>query len=135
MMIEIQGPELEALIQAWMRHGSFDSVEDALLQALRTAQLPLDRTRSRLRGGAEPTGLAIVSAFQASPFKEIDLEPMRFPMPVSLVEEGRRAGHIFSQPDLLIAATAVRHGLTVATRDQGDFSKTGVSLVNPWEPV
>jgi predicted nucleic acid-binding protein len=52
-----------------------------------------------------------------------------------LVEDGRRVGHTFSQPDLLIAATALRHGLTVATRDKGDFKRTGASLVNPWEPI
>ena len=34
-----------------------------------------------------------------------------------LVEEGRKAGHTFSQPDLIIAATALHHGLTVVWRD------------------
>ena len=34
-----------------------------------------------------------------------------------LVEQGRKAGHTFSQPDLIIAATALQHGLTVVTRD------------------
>jgi predicted nucleic acid-binding protein len=32
-----------------------------------------------------------------------------------LVEEGRKTGHTFSQPDLIIAATAIQHGLTVVT--------------------
>ena len=31
-----------------------------------------------------------------------------------LVAEGRCVGHTFSQPDLVIAATALHHGLTVA---------------------
>ena len=34
-----------------------------------------------------------------------------------LVEEGRKTGHTFSQPDLIIAATAIHHGLTLVTRD------------------
>jgi predicted nucleic acid-binding protein len=34
-----------------------------------------------------------------------------------LVEEGRKAGHTFSQPDLIIAATAQHHGLTIVSRD------------------
>ncbi|HYE27859.1 MAG TPA: type II toxin-antitoxin system VapC family toxin [Allosphingosinicella sp.] len=34
--------------------------------------------------------------------------------------------------DALIAATALVHGLTVATRDVGDFRRTGVVLLNPW---
>jgi hypothetical protein len=50
-----------------------------------------------------------------------------------LVEDGRKAGHTFSQPDLIIAATALHHGLTVVTRDTGDYAKARVSLFNPWE--
>lgn len=49
-----------------------------------------------------------------------------------LVEEGRKAGHTFPQPDLLIAATALHHGLTVVTRDTGGYDRTSVSLLNPW---
>lgn len=49
-----------------------------------------------------------------------------------LVEEGRKAGHTFSQPDLIIAATALHHGLTVVSRDTADYTKTRVPLFNPW---
>lgn len=49
-----------------------------------------------------------------------------------LVEEGRKAGHTYPQPDLLIAATGIRHGLTVVTRDQGDYERTRVPILNPW---
>lgn len=49
-----------------------------------------------------------------------------------LVEEGRKAGHTFSQPDLIIAATALHHGLTVVTRDTGDYQLARVPLLNPW---
>lgn len=49
-----------------------------------------------------------------------------------LVEEGRQSGHTFSQPDLIIAATALHHGLTVVSRDTADYVKTRVSLFNPW---
>lgn len=49
-----------------------------------------------------------------------------------LVEDGRKAGHTFSQPDLIIAATALHHGLTVVTRDTGDFALARVPLLDPW---
>ena len=49
-----------------------------------------------------------------------------------LVEDGRKAGHTFSQPDLIIAAIAVHHGLTVVTRDTGDYALARVPLLNPW---
>lgn len=50
-----------------------------------------------------------------------------------LVEEGRKTRYTFSQPDLIIAATALLHGLTVVTRDTGDFEKARTPVVNPWE--
>jgi predicted nucleic acid-binding protein len=49
-----------------------------------------------------------------------------------LVEDGRKAGHTFSQPDLIIAATALHHGLTVVSRDIGDFQKARAPVLNPW---
>jgi predicted nucleic acid-binding protein len=52
-----------------------------------------------------------------------------------LVEEGRKAGHTFSQPDLIIAATAIHHGLTLVTRDRSDYDKTRVPVINPWDAV
>lgn len=38
-----------------------------------------------------------------------------------------------SDRDALIAATALVHGLTVATRNVADFERTGVGVVNPWD--
>ena len=35
--------------------------------------------------------------------------------------------------DGLIAATALLHGLTVATRNTRDYHRAGVQVVNPWE--
>lgn len=49
-----------------------------------------------------------------------------------LVEDGRKAGHTYSQPDLIIAATALHYGLTVVTRDTGDFKRARVPVLNPW---
>jgi len=34
--------------------------------------------------------------------------------------------------DVLIAATAMVHGMTVVTRNTADFAPTGVPVVNPW---
>ncbi|MGG7674957.1 type II toxin-antitoxin system VapC family toxin [Pseudomonas sp. WC2] len=38
-----------------------------------------------------------------------------------------------NESDALIAATALVHGLTVVTRNTGDFKSSGVALINPWE--
>lgn len=37
-----------------------------------------------------------------------------------------------SHRDALIAATALVHGMTVATRNVSDFTPTGVQTFNPW---
>jgi predicted nucleic acid-binding protein len=50
-----------------------------------------------------------------------------------LVEDGRKRGHTFSQPDLFIAATALEHGLTVVTRDAADYTAAGAAVFNPWK--
>jgi toxin FitB len=35
--------------------------------------------------------------------------------------------------DAFIAATALTHGMTVVTRNVGDFRPMGVEILNPWE--
>lgn len=50
-----------------------------------------------------------------------------------LMQDGRKTGHTFSQPDLLIAAIAAHHGLTVVSRDRVHYERAGVPVVNPWE--
>ena len=49
-----------------------------------------------------------------------------------LVAEGRKAGHTYSQPHLIIAATALHHDLTVVSRDVSHFKKARVPVLNPW---
>ncbi len=49
-----------------------------------------------------------------------------------LVEDGRKVGHTFSQPDLIIAATTLHHGLTVVSGDVSDYQKAHAPVFNPW---
>jgi len=50
----------------------------------------------------------------------------------SLAEDGARVGHMFFAPELIIAATAVHHGLTIVTRDTKEYKLAGVPVINPW---
>lgn len=43
-------------------------------------------------------------------------------------------GRRVAQADMLIAATALVHGLTLATRNLRDFADCGVTLVDPFSP-
>jgi predicted nucleic acid-binding protein len=47
--------------------------------------------------------------------------------------EAARKGRTLHPVDGLLCATALVHGLTVATRNEADVAVTGVGLVNPWE--
>jgi len=49
-----------------------------------------------------------------------------------LVEEGRKFGHTFTQPDLIIAATGLHHGLTIVSRDTSEFLMARASVLDPW---
>ena len=49
-----------------------------------------------------------------------------------LIDYGRKSGHTFSQPDLIIAATALEHGLTLVSRNTRDYQKARVTVLNPW---
>ena len=50
-----------------------------------------------------------------------------------LMEDGRKAGHTFSQPDLRIAAIVAHQGLRVVSRDRVHCERAGVPVLNPWE--
>ena len=49
-----------------------------------------------------------------------------------LIEDGRNVGHTFSQPDLMIAAIALHHGLTIVSRDVSDYQKAHTPVFSPW---
>jgi hypothetical protein len=79
MTIELRRPELEALIMERMRSGRFLDVEDALMQALETSPVT-DRTPAT--AAKNRTGADLIAAMQASPYRDIEIEPARYRMPV-----------------------------------------------------
>lgn len=70
MTIEISNPEVQELIEKRMRSGGFSNPEAVILHALRTSS------------SAGRTGAALIAAMQASPHKDIEIEPSRGPAPV-----------------------------------------------------
>ena len=49
-----------------------------------------------------------------------------------LMAKARAAGLAIGPADGYIAATAVSHGMVVATRDTAPFQAAGVPVLNPW---
>ena len=58
------------------------------------------------------------------------------PIDVAVAEEWGRLNATMPRNtvDSLIAASARVRGLTVVTRNTGDFEDCGVALINPWQP-
>lgn len=52
-----------------------------------------------------------------------------------MTANARAAGKTLPVIDGLIAGTAIRHNLTIVTRNTGDFEVTRARVLNPWEPV
>jgi len=75
MTIEIHKPELEALIRERMKTGAFQSVEDALLQALTSSQ-PVPTANDGRRGERRKS---LAQLFAESPFKGLDIDFERDP--------------------------------------------------------
>ncbi len=51
-----------------------------------------------------------------------------------LAADAQRKGVALANIDGLIAATAIEHDLTLATRNVRDFAGVEVPILNPWEP-
>ena len=81
MTIEIHRPELEALIRQRMRIGGFQNVEDVLLEALKAS--PADAEREE-QSRDRRTGADLIAALQASPYRELDIEPPRLRLTMPL---------------------------------------------------
>jgi toxin FitB len=77
------------------------------------------------------TWLKILERDYGDRLLSIDLETSR--LWGELTAAAQKAGWVVLATDGLIAATALRHGLHVMTRNTADFEPTGVLLVNPWE--
>jgi predicted nucleic acid-binding protein len=49
-----------------------------------------------------------------------------------VVEAGRKRGHTYSEPDVLIAAAALVEQLVVVSRDVREFVEARVPVLDPW---
>ncbi len=49
-----------------------------------------------------------------------------------ITAKARKTGKTVPSSDGLIAASALRHGLHLLTRNSTDFTSTGVMLIDPW---
>ena len=82
MTIQIHKPELEALILERMKSGAFQNVEDVLMQALKSSPPGAQEGAAAPAAETSRTGADLIAAMQSSPYREIEIEPARYRLPV-----------------------------------------------------
>ena len=119
-------PAPDPNVIAWLRRYEGDiAIDPVILGELRFGILLLPRGRRRRR--LEIWFEAVVKSLQCLPW---DAETgLRW---AELLARLRSSGRAMPIKDSLVAATALVHGLTVATRNRNDFEKAGVSIVDPF---
>lgn len=123
---ELRKPHPEAGVQAWVR--SIPRL-DLFISSITIGEVEVGIEKRRSRNSAFATELEDWLALTIRAHGD-QILPFG-------VEEARRWGRIAARLgnkglDLAIAATALEHGLTVATRNVAHFAPTGVAVFDPF---
>lgn len=119
-------PEPHAGVVGWLRKHERDLVVDpVILGEVRFGILLLPRGKRRQR--LEAWFDAGVARIRCLPWDAAT--GLRW---AELLADLRASGRSMPVKDSLVAATALAHGLTVATRNTTDFEKASVALVDPF---
>ena len=106
---------------------------DVFLSVLTIGELRkgIDRLKAGPKKHALSTWIDMLAMSAEGRILSVDLETAVIWGEVSARAE--KKGRPIPAIDGLLAATALRHGLHLMTRNVVDFEPTGVLLVNPWE--
>jgi toxin FitB len=116
----------DAKVVDWLRHNESElAVDPIILGEVRLGihLLPAGKRRRRLEAWFED-GVAKITCLAWG--AETGLRWAK------LLADLRLAGQAMPIKDSLIAATALHHGLTIATRNQADFRVAGMKMVDPF---
>jgi hypothetical protein len=123
---EATKPQPDGRVVSWLRHHEAELLLDpVVLGEIRLGILLLPRGKRRRLLETwfdQRVGTMLCLAWEAT-------TALRW---AELLATLRGKGLAMPLKDSMIAATALTHGLTVATRNVGDFKKAGVPVVNPF---
>ena len=121
-------PAPDAKVVAWLReHERELAVNPIILGELEYGILLLPASRRRTR-------LEHWFASGVRRMRVLDFDAPTASEWARLLARLKKKGHGIPIKDSLIAATALAHGLTVATRNANDFRNAGVPVENPFAP-
>lgn len=120
-------PRIDGNVEAW---GAALDAEFQFLSAITVFEVELGIVRAERRDRAQGATLRrwfdeiVLDAF-AGRILPVDREVAQLAARMHVPDPR-------PERDTYIAATAIVHGLTVATRNVSDFEPTGVAVLNPW---
>jgi predicted nucleic acid-binding protein len=119
-------PEPRAKVVDWLAMHERELVVDSIILGevlMGVLALPIGRKRARLEDWFE----MVAATIECLPWDAAVSRRW-----AGLVVGLKRRGQTIPLLDGMIAATALQHGLTLATRNVRHFEKVGVKLVNPF---
>lgn len=128
-LAELRKPSPNAAVVA-----AVQAIPDAQLYVSVLSLVEIAKGVGLLAAGKKRDALATWLAALESRFSNriisLDIETAR--LWGELTARARKKGIVIPATDGLLAATALRHGLHVMTRNESDFKASGVRIVNPW---
>jgi predicted nucleic acid-binding protein len=126
VLSEPTNPAPDAKVVSWLTANESDIVVDSIiLSELRIGILTLAPGRKRTQ--LERWFADVVETINCLPWDAAVSRRW-----AELVVKSRRKGHLLPLLDGMIAATALTHSLTVATRNRRDFQQAGVKVFDPF---
>src|ERR1044072_8213737 len=126
VLSERKKPASDSRVVRWINENESNLIVDSIIIGeLRIGILALPRGRKRDR--LEQWYETVVETIDCIPWDATISQRW-----AALVVELKRKGETMPLLDGMIAATALQHGLIVATRNTRDFQKTGVKTLNPF---
>jgi hypothetical protein len=119
-------PSPSAKVVGWLRANERNLIVDSIVLGelyIGVLGVPAGRKRAQLEQWFE----ALVRTIDCLPWDTAVSRRW-----ARLVVDLKRKGRTLPLLDGMIAATALQHGLTVATRNVGDFKRAGVKVVDPF---